>query len=91
MLDTEWPEGSEQSTWYLFDLGNDAACDWLCKYYGDLIEENGIDYYRQDFNMLPAGYWRDADEPDAGASRKSAISKTSTNSGITCWTASRAC
>ena len=63
MLDTEWPEGSEQSTWYLFDLGNDAACDWLCKYYGDLIEENGIDYYRQDFNMLPAGYWRDADEP----------------------------
>ena len=63
MLDTEWPEGSEQSTWYLFDLGNDEACDWLCKYYGDLIEENGIDYYRQDFNMLPAGYWRDADEP----------------------------
>ena len=64
MLDTEWPEGSEQSTWYLFDLGNDEACDWLCKYYGDLIEENGIDYYRQDFNMLPAGYWRDADEHD---------------------------
>ena len=63
MLDTEWPEGLEQSTWYLFDLGNDEACDWLCKYYGDLIEENGIDYYRQDFNMLPAGYWRDADEP----------------------------
>lgn len=63
MLDTQWPEGSEQSTWYLFDLGNDAACDWLCKYYGDLIEENGIDYYRQDFNMLPAGYWRDADQP----------------------------
>lgn len=63
MLDTEWPESSEQSTWYLFDLGNDEACDWLCKYYGDLIEENGIDYYRQDFNMLPAGYWRDADEP----------------------------
>lgn len=63
MLDTAWPEGSEQSTWYLFDLGNDAACDWLCKYYGDLIEENGIDYYRQDFNMLPAGYWRDADQP----------------------------
>lgn len=63
MLDTAWPEGSEQSTWYLFDLGNDAACDWLCKYYGDLIEENGIDYYRQDFNMLPAGYWRDADKP----------------------------
>lgn len=63
MLDTEWPEGSEQSTWYLFDLGNNEACDWLCKYYGDLIEENGIDYYRQDFNMLPAGYWRDADDP----------------------------
>lgn len=63
MLDTWWPEGSEQSTWFLFDLSNDEACDWLCKTYGDLIEENGIDYYRQDFNMLPAGYWRDADQP----------------------------
>lgn len=63
MLDAPQPEGSEQSTWLLFDLGNDQACDWLCKYYGDLIEQNGIDYYRQDFNMLPEAYWSANDEP----------------------------
>lgn len=57
------PAGSEESTWLLFDLGNDQACDWLCSYYGDLIEQNGIDYYRQDFNMRPAVYWEAADEP----------------------------
>ena len=63
MLETDWPEGSEESTWLLFNLADDEACDWLCKYYGDLIEENGIDYYRQDCNVKPAKYWADADEP----------------------------
>jgi len=63
MLDTTWPEGSEESTWLLYNLADDSACDWLCKYYGDLIEENGIDYYRQDFNVKPAKYWADADDP----------------------------
>jgi alpha-galactosidase len=31
----------------LFDLGNAEANEWLCKYIGDFIEQNGIDYYRQ--------------------------------------------
>lgn len=48
---------------YLYDLGNPDACDYLCHYIGDLIEENGIDYYRQDFNMAPEPYWAQADEP----------------------------
>ena len=30
MLDCPQPKGSEQAVWLLFDLGNDAACDWLC-------------------------------------------------------------
>lgn len=64
MLELEdQPAGTEQATWLLFDLGNDAACDWLCNYYGDMIEQNGIDHYRQDFNMLPARYWAAYDEP----------------------------
>jgi alpha-galactosidase len=29
-----------------------------------LITGQGIDLYRQDFNMDPLGYWRAADEPD---------------------------
>ncbi|MEG0806753.1 MAG: alpha-galactosidase [Alistipes sp.] len=64
MLELEdQPTGTEQATWLLFDLGNNAACEWLCKYYGDMIEQNGIDYYRQDFNMLPARYWAAYDAP----------------------------
>lgn len=63
MLDCHQPEGSEESTWLLFDLGNDEACDWLCKEYGDLIAENGVDCYRQDCNVKPAPYWAANDEP----------------------------
>ena len=32
----------------LLDLGNKEALDWVCKYIGDFLEENGIDYYRQE-------------------------------------------
>lgn len=63
MLDCQQPEGSEEATWLLFDLGNPEACDWLCKEYGDLIEQNGIDLYRQDCNIKPAPYWAANDEP----------------------------
>ena len=38
-------------TYLLFDLGNPEACHWMSKYIGDMLEENSIDYYRQDFNM----------------------------------------
>ena len=59
----EWllRDGSGNS---LFDLGNSEANDWLCKFIGDMCEENGIDYYRQDFNMSPAHYWAAYDEPE---------------------------
>ena len=63
MLDYPHPAGAEEADWLLFDLGNDEACEWLCKYYGDMIEENGIDYYRQDCNIKPALYWKHNDEP----------------------------
>mgnify|MGYP000451067431 CR=1 FL=1 len=49
-------------TYLLFDLGNKEAREWLCRYIGDLIERNGIDYYRQDFNMEPDKYWAAHDE-----------------------------
>lgn len=44
-------------TYLLFDLGNAKANEWMRKYIGDMIEENQIDYYRQDFNMEPDIYW----------------------------------
>ena len=48
----------------LLDLGNPQARDWLTEHVDKLISEQGIDLYRQDFNMEPLGYWRDNDPPD---------------------------
>ena len=66
MLDKELPatDKSESRDWLLFDMGNTEAREWLQEYIGDMIEQNGIDYYRQDFNMEPDQYWARYDEPD---------------------------
>lgn len=47
----------------LFNLGNPEACAWLTKYIGDMIQKEGIDYYRQDFNFDPWYYWMYNDKP----------------------------
>lgn len=61
----EWMlKRSARKDMFLFDLGNPEACDFLCKYIGDAMEENGIDYYRQDFNMDPVPYWTENDDPE---------------------------
>ena len=41
----------------LLNLGTPEACKWLSKTIGDLLEENGIDHYRQDFNIAPESIW----------------------------------
>lgn len=46
----------------LLDLGNPAAWQWAVDTVSTLIEESGIDCYREDFNMDPSPYWRNADE-----------------------------
>lgn len=56
--------GHNDDTYLMFDLGNPEACDWLCKYIGDMIEENGVDHYRQDFNMHPDIYWAANEEEE---------------------------
>ncbi len=48
----------------LLNLGNAAARGWLIEHIDKLIREQGIDLYRQDFNMDPLGYWRQNDPPD---------------------------
>ena len=45
----------------LFNLGTPEACKWLSKTIGDLLEENGIDHYRQDFNIAPESIWLNND------------------------------
>ncbi len=48
----------------LLNLGNPEACDWLTNHVDKLLTEQGIDVYRQDFNMDPLDHWRANDAED---------------------------
>lgn len=48
----------------LLNLGNPQARQWLTEHVDKLMTEQGIDLYRQDFNMDPLAHWRAADPPD---------------------------
>ena len=48
----------------LLNLGNPDARNWITKRILTLLMEEGIDWYRQDYNIDPLGFWRKADAPD---------------------------
>ncbi|MBM3999693.1 MAG: alpha-galactosidase [Planctomycetes bacterium] len=48
----------------LLNLGDDRARVWLTDHVDRLLTEQGIDLYRQDFNMDPLGFWRANDAED---------------------------
>jgi alpha-galactosidase len=48
----------------LLNLGNDQAREWLTAHVNKMLTEQGIDLYRQDFNMDPLPCWRHSDAPD---------------------------
>ena len=48
----------------LFDLGNPKARQFLTDFISEIINQYGIDCYRQDFNFAPLDFWRKADTPD---------------------------
>jgi alpha-galactosidase len=50
--------------WRLFNFGNPDALKWMTDHVDKIITEQGIDLYRQDFNMDPLNYWRANDAPD---------------------------
>ena len=58
----EWIHGGAAGG--LLDLGNAEAREWLTDHVDRLMTAQGIDLYRQDFNMDPLDYWRKADAPD---------------------------
>ncbi|MBP8128579.1 MAG: NPCBM/NEW2 domain-containing protein [Candidatus Hydrogenedentes bacterium] len=58
----EWIHGGAGGG--LLDLGNPEARRWLTDHVDALLTREGIDLYRQDFNMDPLDYWRRADAPD---------------------------
>jgi len=58
----EWILGGAKGG--LLNLGNDEARGWLTEHVDQLLTEQGIDLYRQDFNMDPLSAWRSNDAPD---------------------------
>lgn len=58
----EWILGGRNGG--LLNLGNPAARQWLTDHVDKLLTEQGIDLYRQDFNMDPLNYWRKNDAED---------------------------
>ena len=58
----EWVLGGTNGG--LLNLGNDTARPWLIEHVDGLLNEQGIDLYRQDFNMDPLDFWRRNDAPD---------------------------
>jgi alpha-galactosidase len=59
----EWLLGQDGQQ-KLLDLGHDAARQWVIEHVDQTMREQGIDLYRQDFNMPPLDYWRRNDTPD---------------------------
>ncbi len=48
----------------LLNLGHPEALQWTIGHFSRLIREQGVDLYRQDYNIDPLTYWRGADAPD---------------------------
>ncbi len=48
----------------LLDLGNAEARRFLTDHVDAMLAREGIDFYRQDFNIDPLAYWRANDAPD---------------------------
>jgi alpha-galactosidase len=48
----------------LFNFGNPDAWQWMVDHIDKLIKDEGIDLYRQDFNIDPLPFWRAHDAPD---------------------------
>ena len=60
----EWLLRIDDSDSLLLNLGIPEARRHIADLISGLIAENGVDVYRQDFNMEPLRYWQAADEPD---------------------------
>ena len=70
------PERVEPGTWLhknhpewllggkLLNLGDARARAWLTDHVDRFLREQGVDLYRQDFNMDPLSLWRANDAPD---------------------------
>jgi alpha-galactosidase len=60
----EWLITLPGHRWTLLDLGIPEAWRWVVERFDGLIRSEGVDLYRQDFNVAPLDYWRSKDAPD---------------------------
>ena len=58
----EWILGGKNGG--LVNMGNPDAWKWIVERIDSLIMSEGVDVYRQDYNIDPLGYWRGARRPD---------------------------
>ena len=58
----EWILGGKDGG--LLNLGNPAARQWLTEHVDRLLTAQGIDLYRQDFNIDPLSFWQKNDADD---------------------------
>jgi alpha-galactosidase len=58
----EWIYGGAQGG--LLKLGEPDCYKWMLERIDKLITSQGVDVYRQDFNIDPLDYWRSNDAPD---------------------------
>jgi alpha-galactosidase len=58
----EWVLGGTKGG--LLNMGDPEAWDWVINHIDKIITEEGIDLYRQDYNIDPWPYWQKNDTPD---------------------------
>lgn len=59
---TSWLiDAMDGSTDCLWNMGDDAAREFMTQHIISSLKENGVKYYRQDFNIDPKAYWKYAD------------------------------
>jgi len=51
----------QKTSFLVYDFSSDEATDFMIQQIGSLLKENGIDWYRQDFNCDPASTWANHD------------------------------
>jgi alpha-galactosidase len=51
-------------SWRLLNLGDPDARAWITDRISEIVTSEGIDLYRQDFNVDPLPFWRSHDAPD---------------------------
>jgi len=63
-----WLYDNHKNDWLLggtlLNLGNPEALKWVTEHIGKTIAEQGIDLYRQDYNIDPLPFWRNNDAAD---------------------------